>query len=302
MAHELKLDRRIAALAALLVSLCVSDGAAADRQAGMGVVVSATGQVTLRHGRPPQPASEGAALRSGDTLLVAPGGSCRGFDPAGKPFTLDGPAEAVFSARAEGGALGSIGAWVSRQVADWVGTGRDQPLLTRSIRSWDLPCPAPQPFLPANGGRARTGKVRLRWGGVAGIQRYEVVIAPSTGAESTRTATQADLTLDDLKPGDEYVWKIRPVLEGWPGSSSWSTFKILSEEEEGELDRALQGLGDLEAGVLLLTSGLHEEAVLRFDAAISGKDARAAHLWRARALYEIGLYKQACEDLQSLGR
>ena len=88
-------------------------------------------------------------------------------------------------------------------------------------------------------------------------------------------------------------------MEGWPGNASWSTFRVLKADEERELDRAIEGLDDLRAGVLLLSSGLHEEAILRFDAAMSEVPSAAARQWRARAFSDLGLYKQACEDLQA---
>jgi hypothetical protein len=297
-----RLGLTIAGIAALILITDVSPGRAGDRPVGSGLVVSATGSVVLRHGKAPQSVNEGAALREGDTLVVAPGAACRGFDPEGRSFALDGPAEAVFVSHQAGSVLGSVGAWVSRQLADWVGAGRSQPLLTRSIRTWEAQSPAPQLLLPANGGRARPGKVRLRWAVIPGIQKYKVTIAPASGTETSHAANEGELVLEDLKPGEDYVWKVSPALPGWSGFSAWSAFKVLSEAEDAQLDSALRDLGDLEAGVLLLSSGLHEEAVLKCDAAVSGKDARAAHLWRARALSEIGLYKQACEDLQSAGR
>jgi hypothetical protein len=72
----------------------------------------------------------------------------------------------------------------------------------------------------------------------------------------------------------------------------------MTPEEETRLDQAIDALGDLEAGVLLLSSGLHEEAIYRFDAAVaSPEQTRSARLWRARAFADIGLYKQAYEDM-----
>ncbi len=294
--------RTLAALSLILLILMVSWGATAERQAGVGVVVATSGDVTVRRGGSPVPVSEGSVLREGDTLGVRLGATCRGFDPVtGNAFTLDGPAEMVFAASATGSVLDAVRAWVLRQFADWVGAGRSQPLLTRGLRTWETQSPTPQPLLPPNGGRSRPGRVHLRWSTIPGIQRYEVTIALSGGAESTRLASEGSLILTGLRPGEEYVWKVRPALASWPDISAWSTFRVLTEAEEAGLEQALQDLGNLEAGVLLLSAGLHEEAVLRFDTAVWGTEARAARRWRARAFFEIGLYKQAYEDLQSIG-
>jgi hypothetical protein len=76
----------------------------------------------------------------------------------------------------------------------------------------------------------------------------------------------------------------------------------MTADEEGSLEAALEDLGDLEAGVLLISSGLHEEAVARFDVVVSaGAEARSARLWRARAMADVGLYKDAYEDLMAAG-
>jgi hypothetical protein len=273
--------------------------AAAQTKVNTGLVVASTGEVSIRHGSGPRTASPGVVLRDGDTLVVASGASCRGFDPSGRPFDLPGPAETVFGGTATDGSLGSIRSWIARQLAEWAGSTRDRPLLTRSARSWEVTSPAPAPVLPANDGAVRPGRVRLVWSAIPGVERYETIWTTAEGTETAHTVTGTSLVVDGLLPGGEYLWRVRPAVEGWSGNASWSTFRVLKVEEERELDRAVEGLDDLRAGVLLLSSGLHEEAVLRFDAAMSEVPNGAARLWRARAFSDLGLYKQACEDLQA---
>jgi hypothetical protein len=50
--------------------------------------------------------------------------------------------------------------------------------------------------------------------------------------------------------------------------------------------------------VLLLSAGLHEEAIYRFDAAVADvSQERSARLWRAQAMAEVGLYRVAYQDV-----
>jgi hypothetical protein len=273
--------------------------AVAQTKANTGLVVASIGEVSIRHGNGPRTASAGVVLHEGDTLVVASGASCRGFDPSGRPFDLPGPAETVFSGTGTDGTLASIRSWIARQLTEWAGSTRDRPLLTRSARSWEVATPAPATMLPANDGEVRPGRVRLVWSAIPGVERYEATWTTPEGIETTHTVTGTNLVVDGLSPGGEYLWRVRPAVEGWPGNASWSTFRVLKVEEERELDRAVEGLDDLRAGVLLLSSGLHEEAILRFDAAMSEVPNGAARLWRARAFSDLGLYKQACEDLQA---
>jgi len=106
------------------------------------------------------------------------------------------------------------------------------------------------------------------------------------------------VALSDLEPGAEYVWKVQPSVEGWNGETRWRAFTVMSPDEEAELNEAIAAMGDLQAGVLLLTAGLHDEAIYKFDAAVaSNEQASSARLWRAQALAEIGLYREAYQDV-----
>jgi len=261
-----------------------------------GLIVSVAGEVHVRRGEAAAQASEGYVLREGDMIVVKTGARCSGFTPVGESFDLKGPAELEFAS--SGGVVEEVSSWVRLQLAEWIGESWRQPLTTRNIRDWTIPTEAPEQIIPAPEGRVRPGKSRFYWTTLSGVDRYVVTLAPATGDEQARVARNHSIMLDDLVRGEEYVWKVRPEAEGWEGETRWRGFRVLTDEEEAQLDSALEDLDDLEAGVLLLSAGLHEEAVYRFDAASASPElARSARLWRAQALADIGLYRQAYEDL-----
>ncbi len=270
--------------------------AAHARDSSGGLVVSVSGEVAVLRGDADEVVREGYVLREGDTIFVRSGAKCSGFTPAGEAFDLKGPAEMQLAAA--GGLVGDLAAWVRLQLADWIGESRRQPLRTRTVRDWSLPTEAPTQILPAPEGRARATDARLFWSEVPGVDSYTLTLAPSDGDEVTRVVRDNGAVLEELVPGEEYVWKVQPDAEGWDGETGWRGFVVMTPQEEERLDQAIEGLGDLEAGVLLLSSGLHEEAIYRFDvAASSPAQGRSARMWRARAFADIGLYKQAYEDL-----
>lgn len=261
-----------------------------------GLVVSVSGDVVVKRGEGDMPAREGLVLRDGDTVVAKTGSKCTGFTPVGDEFDLVGPGEMQFADG--GGAGGDLASWVRMQLADWIGESRRQPLRTRTVRDWALPTEAPTQMIPAQDGRVRAEDARLFWSEVPGVDSYVLTVAPADGDEMTRVVRDNGAVLEELMPGEEYVWKVQPDTEGWEGESGWRSFVVMTPDEEQRLDQAIDTLGDLEAGVLLLSSGLHEEAIYRFDVAVaSPSQSRSARMWRARAFADIGLYKQAYEDL-----
>jgi hypothetical protein len=186
------------------------------------------------------------------------------------------------------------------QLADWMGESRRRPLTTRGVRDWTNVSEAPALILPASGGAVRPSRVEFRWSTVAGVDRYVLTVAPALGDEITKTARGNTASVDGLEPGGEYVWRVAPDVADWASGGSWREFRVLTLEEESQLDEALVGMGDLEAGVLLLSMGLHDEAIYRFDAAAEGDDSRSAKHWRAQALADCGLYREAYDDLIQL--
>jgi hypothetical protein len=291
---------RVVAVAAALVCFCQAGAASSGEQqaAATGLVVSVSGEVVIERAGGQELAGEGLVLYGGDTIVVKPGARCTGFTPMGESFEIAGPAELRLPESAEEGILSSIAGWVRLQLSEWIGESRRQALTTRSVRDWQVAVDAPAPLIPAPEGQVRANKPRFLWTVVPGIDRHVVTLAPASGEEVSKIVRGYQTIIDDLAPGEEYVWKVHPSVEEWEGESRWRSFRVMDPGEEQQLDAALRDMEDLEAGVLLLSAGLHEEAVYRFDAAVSsGMDDRSARLWRAQALAEIGLYKQAYEDL-----
>ena len=264
-----------------------------------GVVVSVQGDVTVQRSGDAQPVSEGLVLQEGDVVVAHEGSRCTGFTPSGEPFDLPGPGELSLAGAGGDGVLDRVSLWVRRQLTQGIGESRRQPIVTRTLmRDWDVETLTPAPLIPAEGGQVRADGAVFHWGSVPGIESYSVTFVSEDGDEFERVVRNHSLVLDDLTPGREYVWKVRPAVEGWTGQAKWRSFRVMSNEERAELDAALDSMGDLEAGVLLLSAGLHEEAVYRLDAAVASRaQAASARRWRAQTMAEIGLYRQAYEDL-----
>lgn len=291
-----------AVLAILFLSCSHETSLAADvvnAEAAMhGVVISVTGDVVVERSGVRTSVLEGFVLMWGDTIALQDGAQCTGFTPQGESFTLAGPAEMRLPGLSDDGVVNDIATWVRRQLSDWIGEGRRRPLTTRSAREWAVAKDTPALVIPAPGGSVRAGRSGLYWTTVPGVDTYRVTIAPDVGEELTRVVRGNTMALEELARGAEYVWKVGADLKDWSGQSGWRTFRVLRAEEESELDKALNDLDDLEAGVLLLSIGLHDEAIYRLDAAVgTGNCERSARLWRAQALAECGLYREAYEDL-----
>ena len=264
----------------------------------VGIVVSVDGEVTV-HGAARERATEGFVLEEGDTVVVMVGGRCSGFTPVGEAFDIEGPGELQLPVPQGKRIADRVSRWIRSQLAEWIGKSRAQPLLTRSVlRLGDAAIDVPTQLVPAPQGRVRPDAARLRWAGVFGIDTYTVELASSSGHRSERIARGHSIVIDGLTPGEKYVWKVRPVSADWGGETRWRAFRVMEPQEERSLDLALQNFGSLEAGVLLLTAGLHEEAIQRFDIAVSiGERDHSARFWRSQALADVGLHREAYEDL-----
>lgn len=280
--------------------LAAPSAALGETTASSGVVVSVAGEVTIERSDGQQEATEGFALLGGDRIIVRTGARCSGFTPQGTDFELDGPSEFQIPSGKEQGLVDNVASWIRMQLSDWMGESRRRPLTTRGVRDWDNVSEAPALILPASGGAVRPSRVELRWSTVTGVDRYVVTVAPALGDEIVRTARGNTTTLDELEPGGEYIWRVAPDVADWAGGGGWREFRVLTIEEEGQLDEALVDMDDLEAGVLLLSMGIHDEAIYRFDAAAAGDNALSARHWRAQALAECGLYREAYDDLIQL--
>ncbi len=264
-----------------------------------GVVVSVRGDVIVERPDGDEPVTEGLVLQDGDIVRASDGARCTGFTPSGEPFDLPGPGELRLARSEVDGMLDRVTLWVRRQLTQWIGESRRQPIVTRTLkRDWEVETLTPAPIIPAPGGQVRPDSAVFYWGTVPGIDRYLVTFVSEDGEETSRSVRGHRLIADDLVPGREYVWKVMPALEGWTGQSKWRGFRVMLPEEEDGLDAAVSAMSDLEAGVLLLSAGLHEEAAYRLDAAVaSASQGASARKWRAQTMAEIGLYHDAYEDL-----
>jgi hypothetical protein len=264
-----------------------------------GVIVSVRGDVIVERDGLSEPVTEGLVLRDGDVLSAPDGTRCTGFTPSGEPFDLPGPGELRLAITQAEGVLDRVSLWVRRQLTQWIGESRRQPIVTRTLmRDWEVETLTPAPLVPASGGQVRPSQAAFYWGSVPGIDSYMVTFVAEDGEESSRLIRSHRITMDDLVPGQEYVWKVQPAIDGWTGQSKWRSFRVMLPEEEASLNGALRSMNDLEAGVLLLSAGLHEEAIYRLDAAVgTGSQGQSARRWRAQTMAEIGLYQEAYEDL-----
>ena len=282
----------------IILSVWLAAPAVASNEAPSGIVVSVVGEVTVERSNSQKTATEGFVLMGGDTIIVKIGARCSGFTPHGENFALEGPSEYQLPSDTDSGLIDDVASWIQMQLADWAGESRRRPLMTRGARDWVTRSEAPALILPASGGAVRPSRSELCWSTVPGVDRYVVTVAPALGDEITRMARGNTATLDELEPGGEYVWRVTPDIENWVGHGSWQEFRVLELEAEAQLNAALVGMDDLEAGVLLLSIGIHDEAICRFDAAATSSDnSRSARLWRAQALADCGLYREAYEDL-----
>ncbi len=296
---QIMIHRSVIAVALVLsIVLLAAPAASQEADASSGVVVSVTGDVLVERSDGQESVSEGFVLMGGDTIIVRTGARCSGFTPQGENFALTGPSEFQLPSGSEGGLVDNVASWIQSQLADWVGESKRRPLTTRGVRDWVITSEAPAMIMPAPGGAVRPGEPELHWGTVSGVDAYELTIAPAFGDEIVRTVRGNTATVEELESGAEYVWRVSPAVDGWAGHGNWREFRVLGEAEEEQLDAAIATMDDLEAGVLLLSMGLHDEAIYRFDAATdSGDSERSARLWRSQALADCGLHKEAYEDL-----
>jgi len=158
----------------------------------------------------------------------------------------------------------------------------------------------PSPMIPADGGSVRPGPARFWWKTIDGVDRYELEISWEDGRTKYLRKTVRGgnlLTIDELEPGREYRWRVR-TKEGSKVVSGANAFRVLTVEDNTILEDITYGLPDIMAGALLLTAGLHEEAIARFDNAVGVASQRySALVWRSRALAAAGRYEEAYRDL-----
>jgi len=291
------------ALGALLVGPVLADS---DPDRATGLIVGVRGDVVIARRGSTAEACEGSFLELGDTVVVRTGSWCKGILPSGSPFELNGPAQLETTAPADSELLREVLGWIREQVEQWRGRDRRRALTTRGTREWDGQVSVVVPLFPAPNAKVRASWLRFVWQPIPGVANYQVTLAPIAGEESQYPVRGHHLQLDALEPGQGYDWRLAAEINGTAVSSEWRHFAVMAPADEAVLDKSIDQVDDLEAGVLLLAAGLHEEAIHRLDAATTTERTRRSALaWRSRAFSEIGLHEKAYADLvefQSLER
>ena len=240
--------------------------------------------------------SEGYILVQGDTLKTGGDAFCKGYTPDGEEFEM-GSDEIYICSKQRSDSGNILIAFLNRQIDDWMHKSRLQSLITRSARDWDYRNRSIQLLIPAGRGKVRSHRCDFIWTKVESVDLYELTIINKEGKEINRTVRGTVDSIDDLDPGD-YTWMVSLKNDGWETSSKLRSFTVMSKDEERKLDDLIKDKTDLTAGVLLYISGLQMEAVYRFDSAVNvDKINNSALRWRAKAMADIGLYKEAYNDL-----
>jgi len=310
--------RAISGLAVITLAICVAvpaDGlvrrkrgttpGAADvtgtaGATGSGLIVMVNGGVTV-HGRfQAADAWEGFALAPGDSVTLATGARVMGFAPSGEPFDYEGPGAHTFTTVAPK-FRNRVYDYTRERIAAWPGLGELDPFGTPASYDWEAVATEATPMIPADGGAVRPTQSRFWWQAIEGIRRYEVEISWDDGGRTRRkryTVSDANrLFLDDLEPGRSYEWLVR-TKDGKRLESDRHAFRVLTHDEVSTLKDITYGLPEVMAGALMLTAGLHEEAIQYFDAALTLSQYRRSTLvWRSRAFGEVGRYDAAYRDL-----
>jgi hypothetical protein len=290
--------RLLTALSLLGAVLSFGDITLLAQTKSAGLIVAVEGDVRVGRKGWRSPAVEGFVVEPGDTIAARTGGVCSGFGIDGNPFHIKGPSEMVFPSSLKDGTIDKVRGFISRQLSQWSGASRSRSLVSRSARDWKHEVQSPATLIPGPDGAVRGNEPRFVWTTIPGVDSYVVTIAPDEGDEIKQTVRGHSFVPQDLLPGEGFVWKVEARNGGTSAGSGWSGFRVMAADEEKQLDEAVAGLPELEAGVLLYTVGLHEESVYRFDAAVNaGSQRRSALRWRAQVLAAIGLDKDAYQDL-----
>jgi len=292
-----------AAVAALICVCVLASATVAElpepRTFCVGIITEVAGEVTVNGVTGRERVEVGHVLAVGDTIVAMSGGSCSGFAPSGEVFSLEGPSQMRLGTAEDDSAFHRVSMWIRTQVSQWIGVGQRKALVTRAAgQRWDVRLSAPNQLVPVPNGRVRCSDARLRWVGIRDADEYVISIVSGDDDPIELHVRGLATTLEELEPGLEYVWEVRPLESKSPERSRWRAFSVMSVDEERSLDSALAGLDDIKAGVLLLSVGLHEEAIARLDVAVTvGESVQSARVWRARALAEVGLHEAAYRDI-----
>jgi len=267
-----------------------------------GVITNLKGTVTVRRGSDAREASLGFVLLPGDTIFAEQNASCSGISPLGNRFELGPTADSgtLSFPLSESTSRGHMAPWIVERMAAWEG---DSDISLSPVRSgdasWKYETEVGKPIVPAAGGSVRPGRSLFAWSVDEGIESYDVTISRDQGKAVHLTVKDHTMVKDDLEPGGTYYWRVTPKVEGWQRIPQWVPFTVMTDKTDKELDASIADMPDLEAGFVLLSLGLHGEAIQRFDAAASiASTQKAALTWRAKALAGMGLYEEAYNDLR----
>jgi hypothetical protein len=267
---------------------------------GKGLIVSVSSGAKVSGRWQRADAYEGFALATGDSLTLEAGASVSGFKPTGEPFQVEGPVTLTF-VDADPQFRNRIHDWTSRQISTWSGLGEIDPFGTPARHAWEAASVEASPMVPVDGGSVRPERSRFWWKKIAGVEKYEIEVTWQDGKKTRRIRKKVKranrLVLEDLESGREYEWIVR-TKEGKRTESHPNKFRVLTGDEKTILDEITYGLPDVMAGVLVLSAGLHEEAIQYFDAAlVTDPQRRSALVWRSRAFAAVGRYEEAYRDL-----
>jgi hypothetical protein len=292
--------RGLTTLAAIFI---LTAGAACAAPAdSLAFIVAIEGNGTVQRGQGPELLSVGSTLAFGDTLVIGPASTCRIQFLDGRTLDLTGHAQLVLAKSPQRSPASLFGDWIRHELADWLGEDSVKPLRTRSLIEWNLEEDAPAPIFPAHEGSLRADRAVVTWIALSGVDRYVLTLSRQNGSDEIHNVRGNTFRISDPVRGADYLWKVAPDIKEWPGHSSWREFRVLTKEEELEVDQAIEKCPDLDAAAILLGVGLHEEAIARLDTEIEKEsNPTSARLWRAKALESLGLYEQACEELRKAG-
>ncbi len=291
--------RLLSAAALFTMAICIPIAAATAGH--QGIVASVDGEVFI-HGIDGRYVAEiQSAVRTGDTIVAKIGSYCSGITPNGSHFELKGPGRIVFTKPTEKSSIDKVKEFILLQISQLTGKRRRLAAISRGTIDFDYAGEPSAPIVPADGGRVRASSQSFFWRTIRGIDSYVVTIETTDGDAITYTVRGHSMTRDDLEPGKEYCWRVVPAVKELRASASLHSFTVMQPDEEKMLDASLAELPDLEGGVLLLSAGLHGEAILRFNSVINnGTNARSAIQWKSRAMAAMGLYQEAYENLDTL--
>jgi hypothetical protein len=287
--------------AAALFSMAICIPVAAAPAGHQGIVAAVEGDVSIHRADGRSVAKIQSAVQIGDTIVAKLGSYCSGITPNGNHFELKGPGRIVFTKPKDESLIDKIKEYILLQISQLTGQRRSVAAISRGAIDFDYAGEPSAPIMPADGGRVRASSQSFFWKTVHGIDDYVVTIETADGDATTYTVRGHSMTRDDLEPGQKYFWKVIPTVKDLRASARLHPFTVMQHDEEKMLDASLEDLPDLECGVLLLSAGLHGEAILRFKSVISsGTNVRSATQWKSRAMADMGLYQEAYETLDTL--